>query len=68
MCSSDLELRDTCLKLRERNIPFIESNSDCKEIRELYANFEIKTVRATRAINSIGTRRGAINEVLIYYD
>ena len=61
------ELRDACRQLRARNIPFVESNSDCEAIRELYSDFEIGTVRATRAINSVGSRRGEINEVLIYY-
>ena len=61
------ELRDVCVELRAKNIPFVESNSDCAEIRELYRDFEIKTVQATRALNSVGSKRGAINEVLIYY-
>ena len=60
-----MRLRDECAKLREQGIHFVESNSDCEAIRELYADFEIKTVQAKRAINSRGDRRGAINEVLI---
>ncbi len=62
-----IELRDLCGRLRAENIFFVESNSDCAEIRELYRNFEMRTVRATRALNSAKDRRGAINEVLIYY-
>ncbi|MBQ9479411.1 MAG: DNA adenine methylase [Selenomonadaceae bacterium] len=62
-----LELRDLCCELRARDIPFVESNSDCDEIRSLYEGFEIETVRATRALNSVGSKRGAINELLIYY-
>lgn len=60
-----VRLRDECVKLREQGIRFVESNSDCEAIRELYADFEIKTVQAKRAINSRGDRRGAVNEVLI---
>lgn len=60
-----VRLRDECVKLREQGIHFLESNSDCPEIRELYADFTIKTVQAKRAINSRGDRRGAVNEVLI---
>lgn len=60
-----VRLRDECAKLREQGIHFVESNSDCEAIRELYADFEIKTVQAKRAINSRGDRRGAVNEVLI---
>lgn len=60
-----VRLRDECAKLCEQGIHFVESNSDCEAIRELYADFEIKTVQAKRAINSRGDRRGAVNEVLI---
>ena len=62
-----IELRDLCERLRSRNIFFVESNSDCDEIRALYKDFSIRTVRALRTVNSAGDRRGAINEVLIYY-
>ena len=62
-----IELRDLCGRLRAENIFFVESNSDCAEIRELYRDFEMRTVRATRALNRDGGKRGAINEVLIYY-
>lgn len=63
--NEQVRLRDECLKLREQGIHFVQSNSDCNEIRELYKDFEMKTVQAKRAINSKGTGRGAINEVLI---
>ena len=62
-----IELRDVCLGLMERNIPFVESNSDCEEIRELYKGFEVRTVQATRALNRDVCKRGAINELMIYY-
>ena len=62
-----VELRDLCVELRAKDIPFVESNSDCAEIRDLYRDFEIKTVHATRTLNRDGDKRGAINEVLIYY-
>lgn len=60
-----VRLRDECLALRERGIGFVESNSDCPKIRELYSDFKIKTVKAKRVINSRGDRRGAVSEVLI---
>ena len=62
-----VELRDECNKLREKGIHFLQSNSDCPEIRELYASYEIRTVQAKRNVNSKGNKRGEINEVLIYY-
>ena len=61
-----IRLRDQCIALREKGIYFLESNSDCPEIRELYADFEIETVKASRFINSNASRRGKLNEVLIH--
>ena len=58
-------LRDRCAELRERGIQFLQSNSDTPEIRELYGDFNIRTVQARRAINSNASKRGAVNEVLI---
>lgn len=63
-----VELKKECDKLRKKGIAFLQSNSDCKEIRELYRGYEIRTVRAKRSINSNADKRGEINEVLIYYD
>lgn len=60
-----VRLRNECIKLREQGIHFLQSNSDCKEIREMYKDFRIETVTAKRSINSRGDRRGAVNEVLI---
>lgn len=60
-------LKEECDKLREKGIPFLQSNSDCPEIRELYHNYNIEIVQAKRAINSKSEKRGEINEVLIYY-
>lgn len=63
-----IELRGQCDKLKKKGIPFLQSNSDCIEIRELYSEYQILTVKAKRNINSKGDSRGEINEVLIYYD
>ena len=60
-------LKEECDKLRDKQIPFLLSNSDCQEIRELYKEYIIKTVKAKRTINSNADKRGEINEVLIYY-
>lgn len=64
--NSQVELKEECDKLNERGIRFVQSNSDCEEIRELYKDYCIKTVKAKRSINSVGNKRGEINEVLIY--
>ena len=64
--NSQVELKKECDKLNEKGIRFVQSNSDCEIIRELYKDYKIKTVKAKRSINSVGNKRGEINEVLIY--
>ena len=43
------------------------SNSDHPAVRELYRSYAKNTVmvRAKRMINSVGTKRGAINEIVV---
>lgn len=60
-----VRLHNECIKLRDQGISFLQSNSDCEAIRDLYSDFTIRTVKAKRAINSKSSGRGAINEVLI---
>ena len=63
------ELRDECIKLHKKGIRFVQSNSYCQGILDLYSDesiFKIETVKAKRSINSKGNRRGEIDEVLIY--
>jgi len=62
-----VELKKECDKLKEKGVSFLQSNSDCIEIRNLYKDYEILTVKAKRSINSNALKRGEINEVLIYY-
>jgi DNA adenine methylase len=62
------ELRDTFVKLHERGCFVMLSNSDTPFINELYSELEgvsINKIIAGRAINSKGSKRGKINEVLI---
>ncbi|WP_245336274.1 MULTISPECIES: DNA adenine methylase [unclassified Staphylococcus] len=61
-----LDLKKECDKLNAKGIKFLLSNSDTPFIRELYADYNIKTVQAKRAINSNASKRGDINEVLVY--
>ncbi|WP_448343528.1 DNA adenine methylase [Desulfovibrio piger] len=60
------ELKQECDKLKNKGIRFVQSNSDCPEIRQLYKDYTIRTVQAKRVINSNSAKRGEINEVLIY--
>lgn len=60
-------LRDCCLRLKARGVPFLLSNSDAEIVRDLYSGpeFRVETVYAKRSINSKGGRRGAVPELLI---
>lgn len=63
-----IELRDTFVKLHERGCFVMLSNSDTPFINELYSELEgvsVNKIIAGRAINSKGSKRGKINEVLI---
>lgn len=41
------------------------SNSDTVVTRKLYKNANIHEVQATRAINSVATKRGKVGELII---
>jgi DNA adenine methylase len=60
-------LRDVMVKMTNRGVKCLLSNSDTKFIRELYNFdcFDIIPVQARRAINSDSAGRGSVNEVLI---
>lgn len=62
------ELRDTFVKLHEKGCFVMLSNSDTPFINKLYSGLNgitINKITAGRAINSKGTGRGKITEVLI---
>lgn len=59
-------LRDVALTLKARGVHVLLSNNSVPEIHDLYARgFEIEEVDAKRAINSKGSARGSVKEVLI---
>ena len=58
-------LRDVFAELASRGVKVMLSNSDCPFIRELYEEFPIHEVSAARSINSKGTHRGKISEVVV---
>jgi DNA adenine methylase len=59
-------LRDTARDLRERGVHVLLSNSDTPMVRELYRDFIVDTVAATRTISCKASCRGACKEVMIY--
>lgn len=62
--SAQAELADVARELARKGIAVILSNSDTPIVRALYAGFRIHDVLATRAVNSSGTKRGKIGEVI----
>ena len=60
-------LRDVIIKLTNRGVKCLLSNSDTDYIRKLYKNTSLKIIptQAKRAINSDSAGRGNVNEVLI---
>lgn len=52
-------------KLKNKGVLVMVSNSDVPEIRELYKDFNLKVVKAPRAINCRGDRRGPVDELVI---
>lgn len=63
--NEQIRLKKICDKLNNMNVKFLLSNSESSFIMELYKNYKIEIVQASRNINSIGSRRSKINEVLI---
>lgn len=67
-----VRLRDFCSKIDSMGYQWMLSNSDVKGVDEnnpffdeLYAEFNIERVKATRRINSKADKRGELNELLI---
>jgi len=60
------DLRDLALRLKNRGVYVLLSNSSAPLIRELYKDhFEIREVPARRNVNADASGRGAVTELLI---
>lgn len=60
-----IKLRNACDNLTKRNVKFLLSSSASDFIKELYENYNIISVEATRSINADPTKRGKVNELLV---
>lgn len=58
-------LRDLCFQLKASSVPFVLSNADTEDARDLYKEFAFVRVDARRNINSAGAKRGAVGELLV---
>lgn len=59
------ELFELCVKLDRHGIRFMVSNSRTEFIEGLYDRFNVSIVQARRSVNSVGSKRGAVEEVLV---
>lgn len=60
-----IRLRECCDELSRRGIRFMLSNSATDFIIEQYSGYNITFVKARRAVNSAGDKRGEVDEVVI---
>lgn len=60
-----VRLKEACDGLNKKGVKFLLSNSSANFIKELYKDYEILTVEASRAINSDAGQRGEVEEFLI---
>ncbi|HVF67150.1 MAG TPA: DNA adenine methylase [Pyrinomonadaceae bacterium] len=58
-------LKDTFVELDKRGCKVLLSNSATDFVKELYAGYHIMEVQASRAINSVATKRGKVSEFLV---
>ena len=66
--AEQIRLKEVCDRLSDRGCQILASNSAAPLIKSLYSGnrYKIVEVQATRAINTVSSKRGKINEVLIY--
>ena len=60
-----IRLRKCCDEMDKKGVRFMLSNSATDFIKEQYSKYNITTVQAKRAINSVGSKRGDVDEVVV---
>jgi DNA adenine methylase len=64
--SNDQErLKNTCDRLDAKGVKFLLSNAGVDFIKDLYKEYHVSSIRANRSINAVGSKRGAVEELLI---
>lgn len=59
------QLAKTVRSLVRRGVMVMASNADTPRVRVLYADWRVDTVRCKRSVNSDGSGRGEVNEVIV---
>ena len=63
--AEQIKLAKTFKELDKKGVKVMLSNSDTKFIKDLYKDYEIKEVKATRMINCNAAKRGMIKEIVV---
>lgn len=69
--AEQIRLRDFCTRIAQQKSQFVASNSDPREkkgnsfFEQIYEQFNIKRVSATRLINANPSNRGVVSEIMI---
>lgn len=63
--NDQIRLRECCDDLDARGIKFMLSNSATKFILDQYKSYNITIVKAKRAVNSVASKRGDVDEVVV---
>ena len=64
--SDQKELASVFAKLASRGCSVVMSNSSVPEVVHLYSKFQMEKVEVPRAINSVGLKRGSVEELLVF--
>lgn len=63
--SDQVRLRNLVDRLTGKGVFVMLSNSCSPVVKELYADYHVRVVQANRRVNTVGSGRGKINEVLV---
>jgi DNA adenine methylase len=64
--ADQIRLRDFCKNLDEQGAKFLQVNSDCDFIRDLYKNFYLEKVTEITNLSCVNNKRKNINSLFIY--
>lgn len=63
--ADQVALRDLALRLKQRDVRVLLSNSDTPMTRDLYQAFEVRPITRSGGVNSDATKRGRVTELMI---